>query len=404
MLGPRAALVLTGSALRARREATLAAGGARRAAIKDGAAALDSSAGCRGTRRGGWCWSLRRSHRSFIHRPRAGLRHDDTTRRRRSGRCFRLEGRSCFRFERSRLRSLRRGNRQWGGNCDLRGDRRCGRLDYSGPGGLGYRGRRWRSNGFRRGGGGCLRGRRFSWRRRRRRYRDRLFDRGCNGLCRTRRCRSHHRRPDDHGNGWCGGDRWPSGRRRGGSLGHNRIRRGPRRDCRGGRRRDNAGFGARLRYDPPGLGPGRCLRGRWRGHHAGRGWLRRCLRLCLRSGTRGRLTAACRCFLFLFLGENGLQRIAGLGDVGQVDLRLYPLWRALRAPGASRRTASPLEMRAHLLGLVFLNRTGVGFALTQAELSQNVKNLLALDFHLAREIVDSNLAHPPLFECCYPKP
>jgi hypothetical protein len=41
-------------------------------------------------------------------------------------------------------------------------------------------------------------------------------------------------------------------------------------------------------------------------------------------------------------------------------------------------------------------------AFTQAELSQHVKNLPALDFHLAREIVDSNLAHPPLFKTCYP--
>jgi hypothetical protein len=46
----------------------------------------------------------------------------------------------------------------------------------------------------------------------------------------------------------------------------------------------------------------------------------------------------------------------------------------------------------------------VSFALTQAELYQNIKNLLALDFHLAREIVDSNLAHPPLFKTCDPKP
>jgi hypothetical protein len=40
----------------------------------------------------------------------------------------------------------------------------------------------------------------------------------------------------------------------------------------------------------------------------------------------------------------------------------------------------------------------------QAELRQYVKNLPALDFHLAREIVDSNLTHPPLFKLCYPKP
>ena len=51
-----------------------------------------------------------------------------------------------------------------------------------------------------------------------------------------------------------------------------------------------------------------------------------------------------------------------------------------------------------------LQRTGVGLAGGQAELRQYVENLPALDFHLAREIVDSNLTHPPLFKLCCPKP
>jgi hypothetical protein len=42
----------------------------------------------------------------------------------------------------------------------------------------------------------------------------------------------------------------------------------------------------------------------------------------------------------------------------------------------------------------------VGLAGSQAELRQYVKNLPALDFHLACEIVDSNLTHPPLFKMC----
>jgi hypothetical protein len=61
-------------------------------------------------------------------------------------------------------------------------------------------------------------------------------------------------------------------------------------------------------------------------------------------------------------------------------------------------------MRANLIGLIFLQRTGVGLAGTQAELCQYIKNLPALDFHLAREIVDTNLTHPPLFKICRPKP
>ena len=51
-----------------------------------------------------------------------------------------------------------------------------------------------------------------------------------------------------------------------------------------------------------------------------------------------------------------------------------------------------------------LQGTGVGLAAAQAEFRQYVKNLPALDFHLAREIVDTNLTHPPLFKMCCPKP
>ena len=63
-----------------------------------------------------------------------------------------------------------------------------------------------------------------------------------------------------------------------------------------------------------------------------------------------------------------------------------------------------LEVRADLISLVILDRTRVSFTLTQTEFSEHVKNLTAFDFHLTREIVNSNLAHPPLFRMCYPKP
>src|ERR1039458_9658875 len=46
----------------------------------------------------------------------------------------------------------------------------------------------------------------------------------------------------------------------------------------------------------------------------------------------------------------------------------------------------------------------MGLAAGQAEFRQYVKNLPTLDFHLAREIVDSNLTHPPLFKICFPNP
>ena len=110
-------------------------------------------------------------------------------------------------------------------------------------------------------------------------------------------------------------------------------------------------------------------------------------------------------FLFLFLGQNGLQHVAGLGDMREIDFGRNGLRSARgRGAGVARRPRSALKMRANLLGLVLFQRTGVGLAGAQAEFRQYVKNLPALDFHLAREIVDTNLTHPPLFKMCYPKP
>jgi hypothetical protein len=110
-------------------------------------------------------------------------------------------------------------------------------------------------------------------------------------------------------------------------------------------------------------------------------------------------------FLFLFLGQNGLHHVAGLGHMGEIDLGLDAL-RGARGRGASlaARPRGALKLRANLLRLVVFQRTGVGLAGRQAELRQYVKNLPALDFHLACEIVDSNLTHPPLFRMCCLKP
>jgi hypothetical protein len=104
-------------------------------------------------------------------------------------------------------------------------------------------------------------------------------------------------------------------------------------------------------------------------------------------------------FVFLFFGQNGLQHIAWLGDMREINLGRN----ALRGAGRLRTClacgpCSALKMRAHLVGLVVLQRAGVGLAGGQAELCQYVENLTALDFHLARKIVNSNLTHPPLFK------
>jgi hypothetical protein len=105
-------------------------------------------------------------------------------------------------------------------------------------------------------------------------------------------------------------------------------------------------------------------------------------------------------FFLLLTGQNGLQRVAGLGDMGEIHLGLEPLRRARgRGAGVAARLRST-QLRANLFCLVVLQRTGMGLAVRQAELRQYIKNLPTLDFHLACEIVDSNLTHPPLFKIC----
>ena len=239
----------------------------------------------------------------------------------------------------------------------------------------------------------------------------------------SRRSRHHNGCPW-RGNRFCGtrssrGHRWPyhHGYRRGGRdggasrachadrrLGDYRIRRRSRGDRRLCGRDDYARFLTNLRHNLAGLRPGCCCR-RWRCRYdCGRCRPGRRLRLRGRGGTAGHLAPASGGFLFLLFRENCLQRIARLGDVGQVNLGLYPLRRTRSQVRAGARTGPPLEMPAHFFSFVILNRAGVGLAFGQTELPQNIENLLALDFHLAREIVDSNLAHPPLFRICYPKP
>jgi hypothetical protein len=228
----------------------------------------------------------------------------------------------------------------------------------------------------------------------------------CRGFGWTRRRRSHGWLHNHRDRGGRRGDRRPSGNRRrsGRSFGYNRICGRTRRNSRLCCRRHNARFLAHRRHDLARLRAScRCC-GRRRGHHRGRRGLCRNRLLGRSGGAGGELAPARRVFLLLLLSQNCLKRVTGLGDVGQVDLRLQTLRRArLRACAAGCATVA-LKLPAHLLGLVVFNRAGVSFALTQAEVSQDIKNLLALDFHLAREIVDSNLAHPPLFETCYPKP
>jgi hypothetical protein len=109
--------------------------------------------------------------------------------------------------------------------------------------------------------------------------------------------------------------------------------------------------------------------------------------------------------LLLLFGQHSLQHITGFGDVREIDFGCDALLgTGTLAARMGRGARAVLKVRAHLVGLVVLQRTGVSLAGGQAELCQYVKNLPTLDFHLAREIVDTNLTHPPLFNWCCPKP
>jgi hypothetical protein len=110
-------------------------------------------------------------------------------------------------------------------------------------------------------------------------------------------------------------------------------------------------------------------------------------------------------FLFFFLGQNGLHHIAGLRDVREIDFRDDRLRAARRRRGRLRAMpGGMLEMRTNLLRLLQLQRTRVRFGLRNAEFRKNVENRSRLDFKLFREIVDTNLTHPPLFSSSAAKP
>jgi hypothetical protein len=110
-------------------------------------------------------------------------------------------------------------------------------------------------------------------------------------------------------------------------------------------------------------------------------------------------------FFFLLPRQHGLEHVAGFGNVGEIDLgsdRLRSARRRIAWPGGP---CLPLEVRANPVGLLRLKRAGVRFPSGHADFRKNIENRARLDFQLFREIVDTNLAHPPLFEIfCRQKP
>ena len=64
---------------------------------------------------------------------------------------------------------------------------------------------------------------------------------------------------------------------------------------------------------------------------------------------------------------------------------------------------SPLVIPAQLIGLVFVDRAGVGDFFGDAEFVQFVDDLARLHFQLPRQLIDSNLTHIEVFRltACY---
>ena len=81
------------------------------------------------------------------------------------------------------------------------------------------------------------------------------------------------------------------------------------------------------------------------------------------AGAQAILAWRASCSSSLLLGQDGLQHVAGLGDMREINLGCNGLGRARRrSAGLARRLGSTLKMRANPLGLMFFQRTGVGLA------------------------------------------
>ena len=210
---------------------------------------------------------------------------------------------------------------------------------------------------------------------------------------------SRGRRNDDHwtrGRCCCG---WLDGGSSGGRLGDHCLCRRPRGDCGRRRRRNDGRSRARLWHDAARRRRrrrccnGLCRSSRGRSHNRFRG-------LRGRGRPGGNAAEASLFLFFLLFGQDCLHHIAWFGDVRQVNFWSDGLLATRRrAAGMRARCARvPLKVRANLLGFPGFKRTGVGLASADADFGKNVENSAGLDFQLLREIVDSNLAHPPLFK------
>jgi hypothetical protein len=99
----------------------------------------------------------------------------------------------------------------------------------------------------------------------------------------------------------------------------------------------------------------------------------------------------------LLFGKNRLQHIAGLGDVGKIDLGFKSFALRLRRTTVfpAVAIARSLEVGADLLRLVLFERAGMGLLLGNPDFRQHIENGFAFYFQLSCQIVNSNLTHPP---------
>jgi hypothetical protein len=71
----------------------------------------------------------------------------------------------------------------------------------------------------------------------------------------------------------------------------------------------------------------------------------------------------------------------------------------VRRRGPRRIRLAPV-ITAQLIGLVFLNRAGMGDFFSDPEFVQLVDDLARLYFQLPRQFIDSNLTHIKVFRLC----
>jgi len=92
------------------------------------------------------------------------------------------------------------------------------------------------------------------------------------------------------------------------------------------------------------------------------------------------------------------QHVAGLGNVGEIELRLDLLSARPASTRVLCRRSFPVSGKVlpHLLRFVRFDGTGVGLLFGDANGGKEIEDFLALDFQLPGQIVDSNLRlHPP---------